>query len=361
MKHISKIIPFTIILLAALSCGKDDPAGQNGQKVILDWPGYIWFESGVKTKTEQIESMGGRTFNVIAFKYGSDWATFKATGTPSSAMGTNGFKFPTPVICASDGACTYTSSNNSTPVEWEGNMKYSFFAYYPALSADDPASTVSLTTTNTTAGVPMLKYTVPAPVGGYMNASQVPDIITANIIDAQNTGAGAVDLQFSHRLCMFCVEARNLKKETARISDLVLTITSDRYSSVTIPLDGSALRPGSIVNSDFVCRMQPAGSEEVSVGQYGKDGSSANTLVSHPDCHIAFIPQDPGIIKSNLSGKLSFKWNGVETEAPFTATNAFQEGRMYAFVITVAADDAISVDVREMYEWIEKSNDIIFE
>ena len=361
-KHARHIIPFMLILLAAVSCRKDDPQGQNGQNVVLDWPGFIWFESEVRTKTTQVESMGGRSFNVIAFKYASDWATFKATGTPASAMGTAGFKFPTPVACASDGTCTYTSSDNINPVEWDGNMKYTFFAYYPT-SADDPESTVSLLTTSTTAGVPAIKYTVPAPVSEYMDAAQVPDVMSAVTPDVQNTGAGAVGLHFKHRLCLFCVEARNLKADDATISDLVLTITSDRYGDVTIPLDGSALQPGTVINNNFVCRMQPTTGtgSVVTVEQFGKDGTSNNTLVSHPNNHIAFIPQDPDVIGTPMVGKLNFNWNGEDKEQTFTATKAFVEGKKYAFVITIAADDAISVDIRESEDWEEEQNDIIFE
>ena len=354
------------MLLAAMSCSKDIPAVSDEQNIILDWPGYIWFDSEVKTKTTQVESMYGHSFNVIAFKYSSDWATFKATGTPASAMNSSspyGFKFPTTVACAaSTGICTYTSSDDTNPVEWDGNMKYSFFAYYPT-SSDDPKTTVTLTTASTTAGVPAIKYTVPSPVGGYMDATHVPDVMTASTYDAQNTGAGAVSLNFKHRLCLFCVEARNLKTTDATISDLVLTITSNRYGDVTIPLDGSALQPGTVINNNFVCSMQPTTGTGavVTVETFGSDGTSANTLVSHPNNHIAFIPQNPDVIGSNLVGKLNFKWNGTDKEQEFTATKAFLEGKKYAFVITIAADDAISVDIRESEDWEEKSSDIIFE
>ena len=372
------IIPFIFLLLAAISCGKDDPVSQQGQNVILDWPGYIWFDADAsKTKTAQVESMFGKSFNVIAFKYSSDWATFKATGTPASAMSSSspyGFKFPTPVACAaSTGIRTYTSSDNTNPVEWDGNMKYSFFAYYPALSADDPSGTVTRVTDQTTAGVPAIKYTVPSPVGGYMNAADVPDVMTAYTYDAQNTGAGAVSLNFKHRLCLFCVEARNLKTTEATISNLVLTITSNWYGDVTIPLDGSAIQPGTIINNNFVCRMQPTTGTGavVTVEQFGSDGTSANTLVSHPNNHIAFIPQNPDDIidpnsepktkLGNLTGKLDFNWNGSAKSQTFTATKSFLEGKKYAFVITIAADDAISVDIRESEDWEENSSDIIFE
>lgn len=371
MKHVRNIIPLILLLIVTISCGKDDPVNSNGQKVILDWPGFIWFDSDVKTKTTAIEyNMYGKDFNVIAFKYSADtdWSTFKATGTPASAMGTKGFKFPTTVSCASDGVCSYTSSDNTNPVEWEGTNKYSFFAYYPATSTDDPASTVSRASTNSTAGVPSIKYTVPAAESdGYMDATKVPDVMTAYATDAQNRGGltGVVSLNFVHRLCLFCVEARNLKEADATISDLILTIESKRYGAVTIPLDGSPLQLSStdIIEDNFKCRMQPTSGtgSSVIVEQFGKYGTSDNTLVSHPNNHIAFIPQDPDVIGEFLSGKLNFKWNGDDKEQEFSSTKVFKEGTKYAFVITIASNDAISIDIRESDEWIEKSNDIIFE
>ncbi len=371
MKHTRHIFQLILLTLAAVSCGKDEPVIDNGQNVILDWPGFIWFDSGVGTKTTAIENnLYGKSFNVIAFKYGSDWTTFKATGTPASAMGVKGFRFPTTVSCASDGVCSYVGYNNSTgnnittPVEWEGTMKYSFFAYYPA----SVAGTVELVTGDGTAGVPAIKYTVPdpeAPVApetvGYMDATKVPDVMTAYTTDAQNRGeTGVVSLNFKHRLCLFCVEARNLKEADATISDLVLTITSNRYGDVTIPLDGSPLQPGTIINDNFACRMQPTGAS-VTVPQFGKDGTSNNTLVSYPDNHIAFIPQDPTIIGEVLSGKLTFKWDGAEREQEFSSTKVFNEGTKYSFVITIASNDAISIDIYDSNGWEEESNDIIFE
>ena len=362
-----------ILLLAAISCSRVEPVNSNGQDVILDWPGFIWFDSEVKTKTTAIENnLNGKSFNVIAFKYSSDWATFKATGTPASAMGTEGFGFPTTVSCDNAGVCDYvgydntTGNNILTPVEWEGTMKYSFFAYYP-VATTSTARPVSLETTSSTAGVPAIKYTVPAAESdGYMDATKVPDVMTAYTTDAQNRGgAGVVSLNFKHRLCLFCVEARNLKKDDATISELILTIESKRYGAVTIPLDGSPLQLSSsdIIEDNFKCRMQPTSGTgaSVTVPQFGKDGTSSNTLVSYPNNHIAFIPQDPTVIGEILSGKLSFKWDGVDKEQEFSSTKVFKEGTKYAFVITIASNDAISIDIRESDEWIEMPNDIIFE
>lgn len=354
---------FFLFFLAfvALSCGKEVPASTPGQNVILNWPGFIWFDSDVRTKTAAVESMRNNRFNVIAFKYNSEWTTFKATGTPASAMNSSepyGFKFPTTVACDASGVCTYTSSDNTNPVAWDGTMKYSFFAYYPT-SLSDPANSVSLVTDSHTAGVPSIRYRVPAAESdGYMDASKVPDVMTASVYDVQNTGAGAVSLSFKHRLCLFCVEARNLKPAPATISNLVLTIGSDRYGEVTIPLDGSALQPAGITSEEFKCRMQPTTGtgSVVTVEQFGSDGTSANTLVSHPNNHIAFIPQNP-----DLSGKLNFTWNETPMEQGFTSTKPFLEGKKYAFVITIAADDAISIDIRESEEWIERRSSLIFE
>ena len=358
------------------SCGKAIPDGNNGQTVILDWPGYIWFDADAHaTKTTAVTSMGGKTFNVIAFKYGSDWNTFKATGTPASAMSSSepyGFAFPTTVSCSSDGVCSYTNVHGDSPVECDGTMKYSFFAWYPA-SAADPASTVTLETNANSAGVPSIKYTVPAAESdGYMNASKLPDVLTASTTDAQNTGAGVVALNFKHALCLLTVEARNLKEGTvADISNLIMTISSQRYGNISIPLDGSATTPGGRVTNNFNCRMQPSSGtgSSVSVPEFGIDGSSANTMVSHHDYSIAFIPQgnELGDLEGELKFDVTFHKDGeadvVKTglTQEFSSNKAFQAGKKYAFVITIAADDSISIAIIESGEWETESTDIIFE
>lgn len=358
MKILKYILP-AIFLLS--SCG-NDPAVTGDSKIALEWPGYIWFGTDINTRTTNVTSMNGKDFNVIAFKYGSDWNTFKATGTPASAAGTRGFVFPTTVSCASDGVCTYKSSDNTNPVEWDGNMKYSFFAYHPATSS----GTVSLATTQSTSGVPAITYTVPDPESdGFMDAAKIPDIVIASALDVQNSGSGTVGLNFHHALCLFDVEARNLKKEDVTISNLILTITSKRYGNITIPLDGSAATPGGLVQNNFNCRMQPVSGtgSSVTVPEFGKDNTSSNTRVSYPDYNIAFIPQNPVVIGEDFEGSLSFAMDGVQISEPqvFTSSKKFEAGKKYSFVITIASDDSISITIIESDEWIDKPSTIIFE
>lgn len=356
MKVLRYILPALLVLC---SCGKDPkPAGGT---IALEWPGYIWFGTDINTKTTAVTSLNGKSFNVIAFKYSSDWNTFKATGTPASATGANEFSFPTTVSCASDGVCSYRNNTTANPVEWDGNMKYSFFAYYPATTS----GTVALSTASTTAGVPAITYTVPAPESdGYMDAMKIPDILYASATDVQNTGSGTVSLNFHHALCLLDVEARNLKSEDITISDLILTIESQRYSSITIPLDGSVASPSGVVTNSFNCRMQPATGtgSSVTVHEFGSDGTSSNTPISYPDYNIGFIPQDPAVM-GEFKGTLNFKKNGVQIDTPeeFTSNKKFEAGKKYSFVITIAADESISITIIDADEWYEKPSDIIFE
>lgn len=355
MKFLRYLLP---VLAIITSCGTDNTGDG---PISLDWPGYIWFGQDVNTRTTTVTSLNGKSFNVIAFKYGSEWTTFMATGTPASAMGTDGFKFPTTVSCASDGVCSYLSNNNASPVEWEGGMKYAFFAYYPATTT----GTVSLSTASTTAGAPSITYTVPAPESdGFMDAAKIPDVLYSSATDVQNTGSSVVELKFHHALCLFDVEARNLKAEDVVISDLVLCITSQRYGSITIPLDGSTATPAGAVTNNFNCRMQPATGtgSSVTIHEFGLDGTSNNTAVSYPDYNIAFIPQDPADL-GEFVGTLDFKVDGVQITAPqeFRSNKKFEAGKRYSFVITIAADNSISITIIDSDEWYEKPSNIIFE
>ena len=373
MKIFRYILPALVILS---SCEKLQTSPESGQRVILDWPGYIWFDAEApKTKTTAVTDMSDKSFNLIAFKYGSNWNTFKATGTPASAMSDAepyGFSFPTTVSCDADGVCDYDASNGGAPVEWDGTQKYSFFAWHPATTN----GTVSLTTGQSTAGVPAIKYTVPAAESeGFINASNIPDVLIANTTDVQNTGAGVVSLNFSHALCLLTVEARNLKAGTiADISNLVMAITSQRYGNITIPLDGSTATPGDVTNN-FKCRMQPTSGNgsSVPVPEFGIDGSSSNTSISYPNYNTAYIPQ--GSELGELTGSLSFTvgfrnaaepHNAIPTEEPnkvqtFESTKALEAGKKYAFVITIAADESISIAIIESGAWDEKTTDLIFE
>lgn len=350
MKRLGYLALIALVLFN--SCDKRGMNPDDVQNIDLDWPGFIWFGADIPTKTETITNMRGRTFDVVAFKYGSDWNTFKATGTPASSGGTKGFSCPTDVSCDANGICTYQNNTDRNPVEWDGTMKYSFFAFYPVTGTQG----VTLSSTASTPGVPKITYTVPSS----NDADALPDVMTASNIDVQNTGSGTVSLNFKHQLSLLTVEARNLDKSDITISNLVLTITSKRYGSIIIPLDGSAATPGNTVTNNFSFAMQ--GGESVTVEEFGKYGTSENTVVSSKN--ITLIPQDPLIIGEELEGSLTFTYGHSGTSETkgetFSSNKKFEAGKKYAFVLNFA-NDAVTIAIIESGEWVEDRQSIIFE
>ena len=355
MKRLGYLVLTALVLFN--SCDKRGMNPDDVQNIDLDWPGFIWFGADIPTKTETITNMKGRHFDVVAFKYGSDWNTFKATGTPASSGETKGFSCPTEVSCdANSGICTYKNNTDNNSVEWDGTMKYSFFAFYPVTGTQG----VTLSSTASTPGVPKITYTVPSS----NDADALPDVMTASNIDVQNTGSGTVSLNFRHQLSLLTVEARNLDKSDITISNLVLTITSKRYGSITIPLDGSAATPGNTVTNNFSFAMQ--GGESVTVEEFGKNGTSENTVVSSKN--ITLIPQDPLIIGEELAGSLTFTYGHSGTSETksetksetFSSNKKFEAGKKYAFVLNFA-NDAVTIAIIESGEWIENRQSIIFE
>lgn len=329
--------------MLALSCVRQEPDQPGTGTETTSWPGYVFFGADIATKTPIITSMNGRNFGVVAFKYSSDWATFKATGTPASS----GFACPTTVSCnASTGVCTYS------PVkQWEDGQYYSFFAYYPVGN-----SSVVLGSTTTTAGAPVLTYTVPS----WTDPSALQDVMTASAIDTDNSGDGVVPFTFRHRLCCLDVEARNLNENPETIKNLKLNITSSVYTSVSVPVDGSALTPSGNKTGGIAYQVV-ADSEAAKVTIPVMTGgmSSATTNVSG-DNNIILIPQTVAV-KGHLEGSISFTdKNGTSKSQEFDSDKDFEAGKKYTFIITFA-NETITIAVIESGEWIDSDQDIIFE
>ena len=355
---------FVILSLAALlvsSCnrqGRDD----SGIVIPVDWNGYVYFGSDVSTRTPIITSMAGKTFGVVTFKYTSDWNTFKATGTPESSgqssvpAGKYGFPCPTVVACDGTALCSYDASSTAGGtqlVEWENGYRYSFFAYYPLASS---TMGVAMNSTASTVGTPTLTYTVPS----WSDPSLLPDIMTASVIDATNNADGTVGLNFRHRLCCIDVQARNLNNYEESVKNLVLSITSNVYTSVTVPMDASAALVQSGTKDDGIAYQIIADDESSKVTIPVITGSSSSAVNLSGDNNIIFIPQTIAD-KGRLQGRISFTNNAGESKSQvFSSDKDFEAGKKYSFIITFA-DESISIAIIESGDWLDNDQDILFE
>ncbi|MBR5802893.1 MAG: fimbrillin family protein [Bacteroidaceae bacterium] len=190
----------TYIFLTALclfaSCDKEqDITGFD------KWPvsyGYMQFGTRVSTRSHLAESMRGKDFGVIGFKFSetSNWETAKSTATPGSWF------YDVEVSCDEEDICSY-----GEPKQWE-NYNYAFFAYHPYRGAGINLSSES------TINTPMLTYTYgwlnhTGNISTYDSSSPVFDLMTAEAVDVNGSGSGRVDLNFKHRLFAFEVLANN--------------------------------------------------------------------------------------------------------------------------------------------------------
>lgn len=182
--------------LLAISCKQEQPT-IDFSKLPVHY-GYMQFSTDVASRSHLAESMRGKNFGVIGFKYSetSNWGTSKSTATPGDWF------YNVKVGCNSDGICSY-----GEPKQWEDN-NYAFFAYHPyngagiTLSGTDKVNTPTLTyeyAWNSNSGTINLCDT----------NSPVFDLMTAESIDANGKGSGRVDLEFKHRLFAFEVLVNN--------------------------------------------------------------------------------------------------------------------------------------------------------
>ena len=213
MKNIKYILLAAALL--SVSCEQEPPTVDFG-KLPVHY-GYMQFSTGVSnTRAHLAESMRGRDFGVIGFKFSptSNWDSSKSTNAPGDWF------FNQKVECGSDGVCTYTPNK-----QWENN-NYAFFAYHPhdgagiTLSKSDKVNTPTLEYTygwlNTTGNISL-----------YDSNSPSFDLMTAEAIDVNGSGSGRVDLEFKHRLFAFEVLANNYNETTYKYKkdengDLVL-------------------------------------------------------------------------------------------------------------------------------------------
>ena len=367
-----RFVSIVLAVLSVCSCGKNLQGEDN--IVPVEWQGYVYFGADVMTKAPIYKDLNGQDYGVIAFKYDSDWNTFKAVGKPSSAAGDNdrpGFNFPTKVSCSETGLCTYRSKQINAPVEWEQGKVYSFFAYFPYSEATS-GNGVILNSTDGTAGVPSIKYTVPS----WTDPSSLSDVMTAAAIDEVNSGDGTVGFTFKHRLCCLNVEARNFNDSPETVKNLKINITSEMFESVVVPLDPSIeiAQSGNHAGASYQI-IPDSDDSKVTVPVY--DGISSSTTNLSGDNNIILIPQNvddimgdtngdgvdevilPG--KRKLTGNISFTdKSGNPQSQEFESDKNFEAGKKYTFVITFA-NGSISIAIIESGEWTDMNQDIIFE
>lgn len=355
------ILAITLTLpLSVLSCRKST-AEIDGEDIALEWTGYIAFESPTESKADNtVNSMVGRDFGVFAYNYNSttNWNVFKATGKPMP-------EFDCPQAVTWDGAMhvydASASNGGGNLVQWRNNKDYTFFAFYPL--RENSAGTVAYNTTKSTTNMPSISYTSPFTAGGSVNSTDnMQDVMSTVVYNTDNSNSGTVPFTFKHRLCCFCLEARNFKDTDEELKDVKVTITSPIYKTARIPLDpSSAIETSSPVVGEKVFEIVPMGDPvQIPSSVSGGAMSSATTDLSRGR-NIILIPQSVDEIGA-LSGKLSYRdRNGILNESKdFVVSRSFESGKKYSIILSITTS-AVSVAIIESGEWIDQDQDIFFE
>lgn len=179
---------FLMAAAALTSCTKAPIDGS--EDINLHLPRYIYFDATAATKAPLVTNLTGKDFSVIGFNFGSNWDTYKATGTPMS-------EFYKTKVTESGGIFTY-----SPLVNWDATKKYTFFAYYPSETVNSTATGVTVEGTQSTANTPKITYTISG--AARSDQSKLYDVMTAMVKDTDNSSDGTVNFHFYHRL--YCIE-----------------------------------------------------------------------------------------------------------------------------------------------------------
>lgn len=333
--------------------------------------GYMQFSTKVSdTRAQLAESMKGKHFGVIGFKYSStsNWETIKSTNAPGTWF------YNVDVECEAGGTCSYEPIR-----QWEDN-NYSFFAYYPY-----NGSGISLRGSEI-ANTPMLDYTYSwlsstGNISLYDSSSPSFDLMTAEAIDVNGSGSGTVTLDFKHRMFAFEILANNYNENTAgttdarqKITGLKLTLEGLKNTKMSIPLsmmddDDESIKvkyiPGNVGTRTFKISDEemiiPAFNETIEREFNGEKevcGAGVATSISkygnENGGYLFLIPQEGS--SAGVTGTLTwaeldaFIAAGGQVTNYFNSTITFEPGILYQIHINFVGD-GITIALIEAGTW----------
>ena len=377
-KHNIHIIIALAFSLLNFSCEKH----LSSEEEPSQWPvfnGYMQFSTNVTTKAALATDMHEKSFGVLGYQYATttNWATAKALAKPSTFYNQE-------VSCASNGVCSYDINESEAGAQlklWEEYL-YTFFAYQPhdgkgiTLSGKEAVNTPTLTYKygwlNANGSVPNTT------VNAYDNAN-IFDLMTAEAIDVNGSGTGAVDLEFKHRLFAVEVVANNFNENeegttSARqtINNLKLAISGLQNTEMTIPISmqsGEAnpiYKEGNLDTVTFQISnkevLLPAFNETITDEATGETrgagvGSSISRLGSDKGGYLMFIPQTKGLtFEFDWDELASIKENnqGSQLQTSFESSMEFKAGLLYQIIINFVGD-GITIAIIEAGSWDQHS------
>ncbi|MBQ6871982.1 MAG: hypothetical protein IJO23_06455 [Bacteroidales bacterium] len=376
MKRIKYIITAFAVSLLVFSCEKQQTP-ESGQ---TNWPiflGYMQFSTNVATKAALATDMHDKSFGVIGYQYATttNWETAKALAKPTTFYNQE-------VKCAGNGVCSYDINESETGDQlksWEEYL-YTFFAYQPyngagiSLSGSDVVNTPILTYTYGWLNEGIAPTTI---INAYDN-SNIFDLMTAEAIDVNGSGSGAVDLEFKHRLFAVEVIANNFNENTENTTDarqvinnLKLAISGLKNIKMTIPISmiGEAdptYNEGEMNKVTFQISNKeviiPAFNETITDDATGETrgagvGSSISRLGSDKGGYLMFIPQKKGLtFEFDWDELAAIKENNQSSQlqTSFNSDMEFKAGLLYQIIINFVGD-GITIAIIEAGSWDQHS------
>ena len=389
MKNIKYILLAAVLL--AISCEQPEQPSINLGELPIH-RGYMQFSTGVSSRAQLAESMRGRSFGVLGYKYSATttWGTAKVLATPSVF-------YDQKVTCAeNDGTCSYDAypDSDKSLKEWEeGN--YSFFAYHP-YGERTGVSLSDKTATNT----PSLTYTY-----GWLNPTNqdtwfvtdfgtialakdkepqnivldvvnlcdptapVFDLMTAEAIDV-NSSDGSVNMNFKHRMFALEILANNYNENSegtydARqtITNLVLTLNGLQHRTMTIPMSMQSGEAAPVYNgtapgtrSFLVTDPYKGGIEIPAFNETTEDGRGQGVATSVSKLggrngnagYLMLIPQTSGLSGSLHWAELKNFKGTISTD--FSSGIEFKAGTLYQLYINFVGS-GITIALIEAGAW----------
>lgn len=357
--------------------------------------GYIFFSTGIADTRGVAIPTGplNGDFKVLGYRYPSTWGAIKpqakqtlrisytnnnnelvdATETNKDnhvgVFGINHASTPN-YSTATPGVQTITYDNTSgscsyTPLQsWQKNLKYAFFAWYPATLVANGGK-------NDYEGSPYITYTLPDGVDRTARQSMV-DVLTACRIDYTKRDGLTVPLKMKHRLAALDIKAESLitasalkdtyNSEFGTVADnaeVMIDVTSlsltlnGIHTSATIPLD----------DTDTDKEIEATGSaNKTYTGFAAENDIVADDQVSlvGNDELLLLIPQT-GNISANVNVNYTVKcdgkekaFTGVTPSSPITI-NGLESG-VFHYLLLTFTKSGLFVQANKAVTWKDRTD-----
>ena len=406
MKRDNKIWTIVVALVALCSCSQEAIIGDEEIPVPVAPEGYIFFDAAMKTNSRGTIMRDNlhADFRVLGYRYPATWSSAATLAQQSSTIsftdnsGTLTSEYmgvfhpmvivddkETPSQLPTHQQVTWNGTTHSytNPQEWENNLKYAFFAWYPATLVANGGNSDLI-------GKPYITYTLPE--GEDRVARQnMHDVLTAERIDYQKRIYGAsVVLNMKHRLAGLDIKAGSLinakglketygtkdadnyveawDKETLEdseavtltISDFTLTLENIK-TSVKIELNPDYTANGiSLTPSGSATKIYTGFEGTTGIGYYNSN-ADLKTLVGN-DEKLILIPQNDAI-KVSMSMNYTITCKGASKTLPASVSGITidkLEENNYYYLLLNFTKSGLFVKTQVTNLWEEKTIDHTF-